>query len=713
MAQSADPPATIALPHAQIRPDWIVRAAWLATAAFILTLFLAGLPSEVSLLSHTCQTASCPSGQIHQFTPAEEQALHALGLSLGFFAGYSLVLDCVVAVIFGVTPVLLFWRRSNDRIALLTSYALLFGASALTSAPQALAVLHPFWRLPVTVATLFGNIAFVLFLYLFPDSRWAPRWMWIVAALWIARDVLRAVAPLSGLDEGTWPLWLQFPIFLGLFASVIYAQIYRYRRVSTPLQQSQTKWVVFGITLALGISIVVNTIAAIFAPTLDTPSSMLIALIGSSIIVLGFLAIPMFLSVALIRYQLFETDRILQRALVSGTLTAGIVGLYVGLVGALSLLFQNSGNAVTVILATGIVALLFQPLRERLQLGVSRLLYGRRDEPYAVMAGLNRRLEAALAPEDVLPTIVATVAQALKLPYVALALKQGEEYIIGAMQGAPADELEHFPLTYQGASIGELQLAPRSPGESFTPADRQLLADLAREAGIAVYTVRQALELQRLNRELQRSRAQIIAAREEERRRLRRDLHDGLGSALTSATYKLAAARNVLDRDLVTAATLLDEVKDQTQAAIADIRHIVYDLRPPALDELGFVAALDEHVGHSTLNGMQVAFDAPDDLPGLSAAAEVAAYRIVTEGFANAIKHAHARHCTIRLGVSADSLTLDVQDDGIGLPPDYHPGVGLAAMRERAAELGGTLKVKSIVTGGTLVQATLPLGKEE
>jgi signal transduction histidine kinase len=357
---------------------------------------------------------------------------------------------------------------------------------------------------------------------------------------------------------------------------------------------------------------------------------------------------------------------------------------------------------------------------------VNRLFYGQRDEPYRVVSRLGQRLEATLAPEAVLPTIVETVAQALKLPYAAITLQQdgavvsaatfGKEpgggkprpYISGNVEASLADSLIRLPLIYQTEQIGELVLAPRGPGESFTPADHALLSDLARQAGVTAHAVRLTTDLQRLTGELQQSRTQLVTTREEERR----DLHDGLGSALTSVTFQLDAANNLLDRDPQAVKTLLKELKAQTQASIADIRRLVYNLRPPILDEWGLVAALREQVAQYQLNQIQVTVDAPESLPALPAAVEVAAYRIALEARANVIRHAQATRCTICLAVCDDALTVEVQDNGKGLPSDYHTGVGISAMRERAAELGGSCVIEDVATGGTRVYARLPLLKE-
>ena len=222
-----------------------------------------------------------------------------------------------------------------------------------------------------------------------------------------------------------------------------------------------------------------------------------------------------------------------------------------------------------------------------------------------VVAQFGRRLESTLAPEAMLPAIIETVAQALKLPYAAIALKQGDELHTEAVYGTPVEAALTLPLVYQAETIGQLTLGPRQRGETFTPADRRLLEDLARQIGVAAHAVQ-------LTADLQRSRERLVTTREEERRRLRRDLHDGLGSALTSLMFKLDATDTLLDRDMPAAKALLAETRGQMQASIADIRRLVYDLRPPTLDEWGLVDALREQVAHSTLDDLQVTIEAPD-----------------------------------------------------------------------------------------------------
>jgi len=220
--------------------------------------------------------------------------------------------------------------------------------------------------------------------------------------------------------------------------------------------------------------------------------------------------------------------------------------------------------------------------------------------------------------------------------------------------------------------------------------------------------VRLHIRALRLAADLQRSREQLVTAREEERRRIRRDLHDGLGPAMAGLTLKIDAAGEELEADVAAAAAMLVDLKADVQAAIADIRRLVYDLRPPALDELGLAGALRTQVACYSGPALHITLDAPEDLPPLPAAVEVAAYRIVLEALTNVVRHAQAHTCQIRLTVR-DRLDLEIRDDGRGLPEHAQPGVGLHAIRERAAELGGSCMIESVPGTGTCVRAVLPV----
>jgi signal transduction histidine kinase len=422
--------------------------------------------------------------------------------------------------------------------------------------------------------------------------------------------------------------------------------------------------------------------------------------------VLALLFVPIVTYIAILRHRLYDIDVVINRTLVYGALSACVIGIYVLAVVALGALFQAQGNLGVSLLATGLVAVLFQPLRSRLQRSVNRLMYGERDDPYAVISRLGRRLEATLAPEAVLTTVVETIAQALKLPYAAILLKEGEGFRTAAAYGSPRGEPETLPLVYQREEIGRLVLSPRAPGEGFSDADRSLLEDLARQAEVAVHALR-------LTSDLQRSRERLVATREEERRRLRRDLHDGLGAQLAGLNVQAGTLRRLIPRDPDAAEELVVELREELRGAISDIRRLVYDLRPPALDDLGLVESLrqlGERYG-SKGEPLNVLVEAPEDLPDLPAAVEVAVYRITQEALTNVVRHARARTCVVRLIVEED-VTLEIVDDGVSIPAERSAGVGLTSMHERASELGGICIVEPVPKGGTKVLVRLPLPKE-
>ena len=422
------------------------------------------------------------------------------------------------------------------------------------------------------------------------------------------------------------------------------------------------------------------------------------------LLALALLVLPVCTYIAILRYNLYDIDVVINRTLVYGALTACVVAIYVIAVVALGTLFQARGNLAVSLTATGLVAVAFQPLRGRLQRGVNRLMYGERDDPYAVISRLGKRLEATLEPEAVLPTVVETIAQALKLPYAAISLEEGGQFRIAASYGTPTADPEILPLVYQREEIGRLVLSPRAPGEGFSDADRNLLEDLARQAEVAVHAVR-------LTADLQRSRERLVATREEERRRLRRDLHDGLGAQLAGLNVQAGMLRRLIPQDPAAADELVAELREELRGAIADIRRLVYNLRPPALDDLGLAEALRrlaERYG-SDSDEPRVSVKAPEDLPSLPAAVEVAVYRIAQEALTNVARHAKARSCVVRLAVDGD-VRLEVTDDGAGIPDGRNAGVGLSSMRERASELGGSCIVQAVPEGGTRVLVLLPLG---
>jgi signal transduction histidine kinase len=371
------------------------------------------------------------------------------------------------------------------------------------------------------------------------------------------------------------------------------------------------------------------------------------------------------------------------------------------------LLFGVHGTDLPVqVIATALGAAALFPLRDRVQRRVDRLFYGDRGVPYEALARLGRRVEEAADPETALSSVVKTIADSLRLPYAALELRLGDGWSPAAAYGEVPAQVVAFPLTFQRETVGRLLVGTRSRGEQLGPDDERLLADLARQAGPAAHAVS-------LRRALDVSRAGLVTAREEERRRLRRDLHDGLGPTLAGLTLGLdtARARSASQPELQ---ELLGKLKAETQRAVADVRRIVYGLRPPTLDEFGLVGSLREEVGRLQYEApsLTVSLDASaDDLADLPAAVEVACYRIVTEALTNVTRHAHATQCSVRLRLN-HGLDVKICDDGVGLPEGWRAGVGIASMRERVTELGGDLVIEPNLPHGTRINAHLP-GREQ
>jgi signal transduction histidine kinase len=494
----------------------------------------------------------------------------------------------------------------------------------------------------------------------------------------------------------------------------------RYFRVASPVARQQIKWVFVGLMGFTMIAFPLDTFFFYHPVTIDSARALVLSAIPDTIYQAVALFIPVSVAISVLRYRLWDIDILINRTLVYGALTGVVVSAFVILVGFLSILFQSSGNSIIAIVATGLIALLFNPLRQRLQRGINHFMYGERDDPYVALSRLGRQLETTLAPESVLPTVVTTVRDVLKLPYVSIYLQQDSQgYKIVAESASPSLRIENgkirvpgmereglcMPLLHQGETVGYIVLGPRAPNEAFTTTDLRLLKDIAPQVGVAVHAVR-------LTADLQRSRERLVVAREEERRRLRRDLHDGLGPQLAGLALKLETLRNRLNGDPL-ADSLLADLTKRTQDATADIRHLVYELRPPTLDELGLLSALRESAsqysqqGH---NGLHITIDAPESLPPLPAAVEVAVYRITQEALTNVVRHAQARTCKVGLAMEEqlDFICLEIKDDGRGLASRRRAGVGLNSMRERAEELGGSWTIEPIPTGGTRILVRLP-----
>jgi signal transduction histidine kinase len=403
-------------------------------------------------------------------------------------------------------------------------------------------------------------------------------------------------------------------------------------------------------------------------------------------------ALPVATGLAVLRSRLFDVEAVLDQSLVYALLTGLVVLTYAASVAlATSLVGADAGRGAALVAAAAI-AVSLSPVKEWLQRRIGFLLYGDRSRPYAVLSGVAAQLERT-TDDDLLATVTASIAASLRVPYVRVA--------VGETAEVPSDAVA-LPLVSHGVHEGFLLVGQRSGGRPFDEQELRLLNDLARQVAREKRTLRLAAALQE-------SRGRIVRGREEERLRVRRDLHDGIGPTLAAASLQCDALRERWPIADPQAAMLLGQIKSEVSQCVLDVRRVIDGLRPPALDDLGLAGVVREHAASLTAAGLTVEVSCPGDLEVASAAVEVAAYRILTEAMTNVIRHAAASRCTVSIGYGEGWLHLQVSDNGVGLPDDRADGLGLASMRERAAELGGELAVESEGGLGARITARLPV----
>ncbi|MFG1709669.1 sensor histidine kinase [Nonomuraea sp. M3C6] len=526
-----------------------------------------------------------------------------------------------------------------------------------------------------------------LILQLFPDGRAGGptlrRLMWATVAtaplfvLEMGADPegmgtgLRGYLVLPGHAELA-PLWVVsevrvvITVVIGLVALAV-----RYRR-GDDARRRQLLWLVQAVLVV----VVVLALWGVFES-------------GPVLILLAVPLIPAAIMVAILRHQLLDIRLVLSRTVLYALLTTGVVGTYMAFVAVLDTVMRRQVGLGSSVAATVLIAVGFNPVRVRLQRVVDRILYGDRADPMRAVWRVGERLDAGL------PGVLEAVREALRIPYAAL--HTVAEVVVS---GRPPQHLHTYPLRYGKQDVGELVVGLRYGENRLSGADHAILELLAAPLSVAVHALA-------LSQQVQHSREAIVVAREEERRRLRRDLHDGLGPVLTGVTFKADATRNLISTDPDAARDLVAELRAETAQAINDIRRLVYDLRPPALDDLGLVGAIRQRAAHLRRDGIAVHIAAPDTLPSLPAAVEAAAFRIATEAMTNAVRHSDASRIHVRIDADAQ-LHLRISDNGDS-PQEWKPGVGLSSMRERAAELGGSCTAGPSPDGGQVV-AILPLG---
>src|SRR5215210_4390693 len=410
----------------------LARAAWVAVAVLATGLFVAGIPAEYALLRVPCPDVVCPTGQL---PPAGLRALGDLGLTPSSFAAYSVAMDVLFAAVCGGVAALVFWRRSDERMGLFVSLALLtFGTATFGFTMAALAALHPAWEMVVAFLHFVGAASFGLFLYLFPDGRFVPRWTRWVVLVWILWQVPRYFFPNWYLNTGpyyTWHSLINTAVWLGALGTAIFSQGYRYRRTASSVQRQQIKCVVFGISLALAVFLGISLLLGTFAPEPTSPGALLAYLVGNTFIgYLAILLIPISIGIAVLRYHLFDIDVIINRTLVYVTLTVILAAFYEGTIVALQHLLRvltGQESQVAVVASTLAIAAMFEPLRRRIQDLVDRSFYRRKYDATKTLEALGAKLREETDLDALREDVVGVARDTMQPAHVTLWLRPDPE----------------------------------------------------------------------------------------------------------------------------------------------------------------------------------------------------------------------------------------------------------------------------------------------
>jgi signal transduction histidine kinase len=539
-----------------------------------------------------------------------------------------------------------------------------------------------YWPMPTLLALLFPDGRL-------PSRRWRPFLVAIIA-LQVLAALAAAFRPgdVDGIEQLTNPLaigddkepflavmGIGSALGFGLAAPVCAFALLRRLRRSTGRERVQLQWLLLGFVTC----IVLGAGSTAFSyPTKEI------------VFALGLLAIPASIGVAVLRAGLFDISVVVNRAVVYSVLTG--VGVLVWL-GVIAVAGTSVGDGPTGAITAAVVAVVATMGRTRAQRLVDRWLFGARSDPYRVVERLGADIDAATDHAEALQSLVRAVGEGLRLPYVALQPADGEPVVVGH----PVAGVEDLPIVVAGRRIATLHVGHRHRGEQLRPAERSLLDDVARRAGSLLHAAA-------LTDDLRRSRDALVATREEERRRLRRDLHDGVGPMLASMALQLDGLGRQLPPDDAVAERLRT-LRGRVQESVTEVRRIVDGLRPSAVDELGLGEALRALAPDAA--AVQVAVD-DAGMETLPAAVEVAAYRIAGEAMTNAVRHAGATQVELVAAVHDGELVVEVRDDGHGFAGDAVAGVGLQSMYDRAAEVGGRLAIDT-AGAGTVVRALLPV----
>jgi signal transduction histidine kinase len=580
-----------------------------------------------------------------------------------------------------------------------------------------------------------------------PSRRWRPvAWgfvfVWSVIAVMSLIDTplmlgdftfgnpfaIQSVGSLNFLpfENGPATITWSFAGWVSLMA-VVSAPFFR-RRHAENEEREQLRWIAFAIMFTLA-SALVSAAATIVAPNVGA----WIAVVPVGMVALG---IPIAVGVAILKYHLYDIDVVISKTLVYGALAAFITIVYVAIVVGLGALIGSGAqnNPALAIAATAIVAVAFQPVRERVQRFANRLVYGERATPYQVLAEFSERVAGTYATEDVLPRTARVLAEGTGAARSEIWLRIGQSLQLAAawpqMNGGPAARVPMLsdglpvlegvdravPVRHGDEMLGVI--AVRKPaGEPLSPAEGRLLDDLAAQAGLVLSNVRLTAELEaRLDRiagqaaELRTSRQRIVTAQDAERQRLERNIHDGAQQHLVALAVKLRLTKGLIRKDPTKARAMLTEIQQETGDAIDTLTDLSRGIYPAFLEEQGIAAALAAQYTRST---MPVSLSS-DGVHRYPIETEAAVYFCCLEALQNAAKYAGAGSVRIELREVDSGVEFEVRDDGIGFDPAATPrGTGLNSMADRLSVLGGDVKIESEPGKGTTVHGRLPIGAAE
>ena len=542
---------------------------------------------------------------------------------------------------------------------------------------------------------------------LFPDGRLiSARWK---PVLWLAGFELALAAVgswMSDLDPGLKSVGdvlqkISGSVLLLTVIAALASLVVRYRGAGSQ-QRLQLKWFIAAITL-VGLLAAVQSLMAVLETQLP---------LNDLVVSVVLLAIPASIAIAVFKYRLYEIDLVINRALVYGGLAAFITIVYVGVVVGIGALVRSHGqfNLALSILATALVAVAFQPVRQWVERWANQLVYGNRSTPYEALTELSHRIAGTYADEEVLPRLARVLVQGTGARAATVWIYGAGDPIPAASWPEPASPLRAgvadrvVQVRHEGELLGELALSKR-PGEPFTPVEETLVRDLAAQAGQVLRNVRLTAELQARLREiaaqaveLRASRQRIVAAQDAERRRLERNIHDGAQQHLVALAVKLRLAATLVKKDPENARRSIHDLQGQIGAALNTLGDLARDIYPPILHELGLVAALR---AHATVTAGGIGRYDPE--------VEAAVYFCCLEALQNAAKHARTSDVRIQLEQRDGSLHFAVVDDGLGFDPEaVATSSGLQNMKDRVASIGGRVEVKSSPGRGTTISGDIP-----